>query len=1222
MYTNLILNASLLIASASLFSFFSRVPQLGKRLIHILTGVLFGGVAIAGMALPYQYAVGIQYDGRSIILAIVGLFGGGLAATISMVLAGAFRLYLGGNGVWAGLATVLGCGVVGLVFRSRFNNHPEKMGIAALYGLGLAAHVVMLLCQLLLQPWPSGLEVIRTIWIPIILVFPLATMLLGVFFGNEERFAISKEDLKKSTNLYQDLIETAQDLIWQCDTEGRYTYLNPAWVQVFGYTVEEMLGKRFTDFQSPDYAERDMAAFATIMSGHILQGWETVHLAKDGRAIRLIFNAKPLFDLQGAPGGTRGTAYDISRQYQVNDALRENEKRFREIVENASDLIYNTDPKGYITYANPSIRSLFGYYENEGIGEHYLTFVHPEHREDVKQIFRQQYLNKIPTLYSETPVITKDGRDLWLGQNSTAIFKNGKIKGYQIVSRDITTRKKMEIALRESEKRYREIVEGASDLIYKADAKGIITYVNPPISHVLGYSPAEAVGMHYLDFVSPEHREQVARKFLSQFVRKTPVTHTEVLVRTKDGRDTWLAQNANLIIEDDEIRGFQVLSRDITEQKRAEKALLASENELHVILESTADGILAVDKTGKVIKTNKRFTEMWHIPQVLIEGRDDNALLAFVLDQLLDPDQFLAKVRELYNSTAEDQDTLRFKDGRVFERFSMPLSMEVPTSGRVWSFRDVTDRTQAETVREILLDIMMGGVTTKLLHDFLKLVHRSISKVMYAENFFVILYDKSSSLFEEIYMVDKFDLPGPPSKMEKSLSAYVFRTGKPLLLENETVFDELVAQGEVELIGTNSPSWLGVPLKTSRKTIGVMVMQDYQTPKRYSERDMVILESIAAQVALVIERKRAENEISLLANALKGIKECVCITDPGNTFLFVNESFLTTYGYREDEVIGKNVSILRSKRNPPEVGETIHAMTLRGGWYGELWNKRKDGSEFLISLSTTMIHDTDGSALGLIGIAVDVTAQKQAEEELIAAKEQAEKANELKDAFIANISHEIRTPLNIILGYTDIIEDTFAKEASDNEHVFFERVHDGSERLMRTVDLILNTTRARMGDITIYPVELDLTAFIGKVIRDFTPRAQAKSLELRFNNTVGDCMMFADQYILSQVLVNLLDNAIKYTNEGEINVDLYHSEPHVYLDVRDTGIGMTEQFMEELFKPYSQEHTGYTRGYEGIGLGMSLVKQYLALHDIPISVKSEKGKGSTFTLCLSGCVKQ
>ncbi len=175
----------------------------------------------------------------------------------------------------------------------------------------------------------------------------------------------------------------------------------------------------------------------------------------------------------------------------------------------------------------------------------------------------------------------------------------------------------------------------------------------------------------------------------------------------------------------------------------------------------------------------------------------------------------------------------------------------------------------------------------------------------------------------------------------------------------------------------------------------------------------------------ITQSKQAEKEILILAHSLSSINECVSITNLEDKIIFVNESFLKTYGYNKNELIGKHISIVRSQNNPAKLVEKILPATLKGGWKGELLNKKKDGSEFPVYLSTTMIKDKEGSkSLGLIGVASDITERKHDEQELIIAKEKAEESDRLKSAFLANMSHEIRTPMNGILGFTRLLENT------------------------------------------------------------------------------------------------------------------------------------------------------------------------------------------------------
>ena len=188
----------------------------------------------------------------------------------------------------------------------------------------------------------------------------------------------AEEALKKSEALYHDLVSTSQDLIWQCDAEGRYVYLNPSWEAVFGYTIEEMLGKKFTDFQSPEAAGNDIKEFARLIKGNTVKGFETTHIGKDGRNIHLVFSAKAVYDAQGKVIGTRGTAYDITERKRAEEALQESERKYRDLVETSQDLIWTCDAKGRFTYLNPAWERVLGYRIEEMLGRRFGDFQIPD----------------------------------------------------------------------------------------------------------------------------------------------------------------------------------------------------------------------------------------------------------------------------------------------------------------------------------------------------------------------------------------------------------------------------------------------------------------------------------------------------------------------------------------------------------------------------------------------------------------------------------------------------------------------------------------------------------------------------------------------------------------------------------------------------------------------------------------------------------------------------
>jgi len=245
----------------------------------------------------------------------------------------------------------------------------------------------------------------------------------------------------------------------------------------------------------------------------------------------------------------------------------------------------------------------------------------------------------------------------------------------------------------------------------------------------------------------------------------------------------------------------------------------------------------------------------------------------------------------------------------------------------------------------------------------------------------------------------------------------------------------------------------------------------------------------------------------------------------------------------------------------------------------------------------------------------DITQRKQSELELIKAKNKAEAANRLKDAFIANISHEIRTPLNGILGLTSIIKDKYQDTILNEDEMLFDGITISSNRIIRTVDMILNYSRLHVGEFDINPKITDVSLICSNIVKEFITAAKSKSLLLSFRNNCGKAAIFADAYSISLAVSNLIDNAIKFTKTGSVNVILHKEQnENIILDIRDTGIGIDKKYLDFLFEPYRQEEMGYGRAYEGIGLGLAIVKKISDLNKYTISVISNKGEGTTFSI--------
>ncbi len=332
MYVALIQNTALLVALSTLYSFGSRLRARNGVWFRLYMGLLFGVVAVAGMMTPFHYSAGIIYDGRSIVLSMAGLFGGLTVAGISAIIAGAFRASLGGAGVWAGLATIVSCSLVGVIFRRMYGNRPDRLGIPALYILGLAAHLVMLGCQLALLPWPTGVSVVQAIWLPVMSIYPVATVLMGLLLGTEDRRVRAEEALRESEEAlrisqerFALAVQGANDGIWDWDIKNHTLYWSPRMKELLGYADDE-LAVDFHTFEShlhPDDVEPIKAAIEAHLKGRKAYNVEQRLRTKSGEYRWFNARGQALWDEEGRPIRMAGSTTDITERKRAEEKIQE-----------------------------------------------------------------------------------------------------------------------------------------------------------------------------------------------------------------------------------------------------------------------------------------------------------------------------------------------------------------------------------------------------------------------------------------------------------------------------------------------------------------------------------------------------------------------------------------------------------------------------------------------------------------------------------------------------------------------------------------------------------------------------------------------------------------------------------------------------------------------------------------------------------------------------------
>jgi PAS domain S-box-containing protein len=365
----------------------------------------------------------------------------------------------------------------------------------------------------------------------------------------------------------------------------------------------------------------------------------------------------------------------------------------------------------------------------------------------------------------------------------------------------------------------------------------------------------------------------------------------------------------------------------------------------------------------------------------------------------------------------------------------------------------------------------------------------------------------------------------------------------------------------------------------------------------------------------ITELKAAESALQKFYLGVEQSPTSVVITDINGNIEYVNPYFTETTGYSSLEVIGKNPRILKSGHKTKEEVKELWETILAGkSWRGDLLNKKKNGELFWESTTISPIKNEGGEITHFIAIKLDITEKKNLLDDLILSKDRAEESSRLKSSFLSNMSHELRTPLIAILGYSEAITD----EAKDETTAEMARIiYKGGKRLLDTLNLILNLSRIEAGRLELQKEEADVASVLDEVIDLFSELAAKKGLYIKKEFTASRTKTKTDKMILGQVFNNLLNNGIKYTSKGGVTVSIENTGgggDWISISFRDTGIGISTDKQELIWEEFRQASEGYSRGFEGTGLGLTITKKFTEKLGGTISVHSEVGTGSVFTV--------
>lgn len=389
------------------------------------------------------------------------------------------------------------------------------------------------------------------------------------------------------------------------------------------------------------------------------------------------------------------------------------------------------------------------------------------------------------------------------------------------------------------------------------------------------------------------------------------------------------------------------------------------------------------------------------------------------------------------------------------------------------------------------------------------------------------------------------------------------------------------------------------------------------TPVNRSDNEIIYFVAIKQDIT---ERKKAEIALSESERNFRGLFENATIgiyrSTPDGIFIMANPALLKIFGYDSFKEFAK-LNAADGYIDPDKRLLFIKQLKEKGNLFGfEAEWKKKDGTIIFIRETARTVKDTDGNLMYYEGTVEDITEKKKIEEALIESKVHAEKSDQLKSEFLAQMSHEIRTPLNVILSFSSMMKEELQNQVDEEMYNAFEVIVTEGKRITRTVELILNMSELQTNSYNYHAKRINLLKdVIQKIYNTQKSVAEQKNIIYELTCNDSDTTILADEYSVNQIFSHIIENAIKYTQQGKVEINIKRDpRNNIYVDIIDTGIGISNDYLPMLFTPFSREEKGYTRNFEGNGLGLALVKKYCDLNNAEIKVTSVKGKGSIFRI--------
>ncbi|MCF2443792.1 PAS domain S-box protein [Dyadobacter sp. CY345] len=868
----------------------------------------------------------------------------------------------------------------------------------------------------------------------------------------------------------------------------------------------------------------------------------------------------------------------ITNENDGNLYIRE-ETRFHQLVlNNQSIYITRINWEGNYTYVNEYFCKAFGVSREEVLGTSSVATIVPEDHQKCFDVGRFCFENPGEPHKIILHKYTKDGKVQASEWEFTGILDDqGNVSEILSVGFDVTGKVKME-------RDFSALVSNMTDVLFIINPEGIFTFVSPSWTRLYGHEICETIGRSFTEFVHSDDIKRCFAALKATVEQGDSVPQVEHRIRHKDGRWFWSNTRASLDPRNGEI---VLTSHDITQRKINEEKL----KELALVASKTTEMIIIADANGVITWVNEAF-----------EIRSE-----YKLSEVIGK-----KPSDLVHGPETDKET-RTRIGKAI-REKLPVNeaiLNYSKSGiKYWidlNLNPVIDEFEKCTN---FIAVMRDITVFKEAHEELSRTKELLEQTSKVAKIGAWEYDADkdlltwSALTKEIYHTSQDFIPTIENWFSfyknESTRAKVFdafhdclENGTPIHIDATIIIDN---QEEI---------WIRIIAKadfengrTSRVFGIIQNIDELKKAEKLSQKNVILLRKLSAQIPGTLFQFQV-------------------FPDGLMTFPYVSKDSLSSY-HLSNGLILKDRADLFHGVHPDDV-ELFSTSIAHSRDTLEKWSL-----DYRVVDDTGEVHWLNGEAVpeqlddSLIwhGYLQDITDRKLAEQEILNAREQAEAASKSKSEFLTNMSHEIRTPLNGVIGFTDLLMKT---DLDETQHQYLTMVFQSANSLLDIINDILDFSKIEAGKLELSIEKTDLLEICGQVTDMVTYQAHQKNLEVLLNISADvPQFVWVDPVRLRQILINLLGNAVKFTESGEIELkveverETEDGETTFCFSVRDTGIGINEKNLLKIFEAFAQEDASTTKRFGGTGLGLPISNKLLALMDSQLQLESRPGIGSKF----------